>query len=327
MPPALASAPLVSVVVPVFRTEEYLPACLASLLRQTLADFEVVVVDDASPGDVADVVARAAAGDPRVRLVRHQENQGVALARLTGARAARGRHLAIVDPDDEVHERFLDVLHATARRHGADLVQCGLEVHEPDGTTFVVNRGGEPHQVEGEAILHALLAGRMSNSLANKLMATDLFVSVIAGLAVTWDHVPFGQDLLGLFALVGRARRFAHVPDPLYLYLLRAASRTRASQSELLAANIQSLGVVFDFVRAELARKPAPAALVHEFFEREFVVPVVNHFWRARDAGTGTPAGLPASPASLGLLGAVIARDLFVDDGPATARPEGGGQG
>ncbi|MCC7180660.1 MAG: glycosyltransferase family 2 protein [Acidobacteria bacterium] len=320
MPPAPDHAPLVSVVVPVFRTEEYLPACLASLLRQTLPDFEVIVVDDGSPGEVAGVVARATAADPRVRLVRHEENKGVALARLTGARAARGRHLAIVDPDDEVHEQFLDVLHATACRHGADLVQCGLEVHEPDGTTFVVNRGGEPHQLEGEAILHALLAGRMSNSLSNKLMATDLFVSVIGGLKVTWDRVPFGQDLLGLFALVGRARRFAHVPDALYRYLLRAASRTKTSQSELLAANIQSLGVVFDFVRGELGRNPAPAALVREFFEREFVVPVVNHFWRARDAGPGAPAGLPASPASLGLLGALVGRGLFVDDAPETSR-------
>jgi glycosyltransferase involved in cell wall biosynthesis len=321
MPPASAHAPLISVVVPVFRTEEYLPACLASLLRQTLPDFEVVVVDDASPGDVVGVVARAVAADPRVRLVRHEENQGVAVARITGARAARGRHLAIVDPDDEVDERFLDVLHATAVHHGADLVQCGLEVHEPDGTTFVVNRGGEPHQLEGDAILHALLAGRMSNCWGNKLMATDLFVSVTAGLTVAWDRVPFGQDLLGLFVLVGRASRFAHVPDARYRHLLRPTSRTRASHPDMLASNIQSLGVVFDFVRAELARKTAPAALVHAFFEREFVVPVVNLFWRARDAGTGAPAGLPASPASLGLLGALVARGLFVDDAPETHRP------
>jgi len=103
-----STSPLVSVVVPVYRTEAYLEGCLASLLGQTLRDIELIVVDDDSPGDVVSVVARAAAGDSRIRVLRHPENRGVGLARVTGARAARGRYLALVDSDDEVSERFLE---------------------------------------------------------------------------------------------------------------------------------------------------------------------------------------------------------------------------
>lgn len=87
-------------------------------------------------------------------------------------------------------------------------------------------------------------------------------------------------------------------------------------EADVLARNIESLGLVYEHVRAVLASRTEPPALVHAFFEREFVVPVVNHFWRARDAGTGAPPGLPASPRSLGLLGALIAHGLFVDEAP-----------
>jgi len=316
MPPASAHAPLISVVVPVFRTEEYLPACLASLLRQTLPQFEVVVVDDASPGDVAGAVARAVAADPRVRLVRHQKNQGVALARLTGARAARGRFLAFVDSDDEVNERFLEVLHAAAIRHGADLVQCGMVVREPDGTTFCVNRGGAEHELQGDAIVPALLGGAMSNCLGNKLVATGTFLSAIDELVPALTGVSFAEDLLTLFVLVTRARSFSHVPDPLYRYLRRPTSITLTKDANVLARNVESLGRVYDHVRSLLAQRAEPPARVHAFFEREFVVPVVNHFWRAREAGADAPAGLPASPASLGLLGAIVAHRLFVEDVP-----------
>ncbi len=311
--------PHVTVVVPVFRTEEYLPACLASLLRQTLPDFEIVVVDDASPGDVGRIVARAAATDSRVRLVRHQENQGVALARLTGARAARGRFLAFVDSDDAVDERFLEALHAAALRYGADLVQCGIVVHEPDGTTFCVNRGGAQHELRGDAVVRALLGGAMSNTLGNKLVAAGTLLSGIDELRTCLRGVTFAEDLLTLFVLVTRARCFAHVPDPLFRYLRRPTSVTLTEDANALARNVESLGRVYDYVRSVLACRSDPPVLVHEFFEREFVVPAVNHFWRARGAGTGAPAGLPASPAALGLLGALVAHSLFVDDAPASA--------
>lgn len=276
----------------------------------------VIVVDDASPGDVGAAVTRAAAGDARVRLVRHAENRGVAQARITGARAARGRYVAFVDSDDEVHDRFLEVLHTAAARHGADLVQCALEVHEADGTTFDVNRGGEPHQLQGDAILRAMLAGEMSNSLGNKLVATDLLLLLADELAPVVQGVSFAEDLLTLFILVTKAQRFAHEPDPLYRYLRRPTSVTLTGDADAIVRNLESLGRVYDYIRAELARRAESPGLVHGFFTREFVSLAVDHFRRARRAGTGAPAGLPESPASLGLLGAIVAHRLFVDDVP-----------
>jgi hypothetical protein len=92
-----AACPLVSVVIPLYQTERYIAETLASVLAQTFTDFEVIVVDDQS-SDGGPALARST-GDARVRVVR-QVNRGLAGARNTGIRNARGRYIALLDADD-----------------------------------------------------------------------------------------------------------------------------------------------------------------------------------------------------------------------------------
>src|SRR5581483_4609036 len=89
--------PLFSVIIPVFNRAAHLKAALASVLAQTEQDFEVLVVDDGSTDNPAEVAQSFA--DPRIRLIR-QENRGGGPARNTGIDAARGRFVALLDSDD-----------------------------------------------------------------------------------------------------------------------------------------------------------------------------------------------------------------------------------
>jgi glycosyltransferase involved in cell wall biosynthesis len=88
----------VSVIVPTYNVERYLRATLDSLLRQTLRDFEAIVVDDGSTDGTVAIVEEYR--DERIRLVRHAANRGVAEARNTGLRHARGEYIALMDADD-----------------------------------------------------------------------------------------------------------------------------------------------------------------------------------------------------------------------------------
>jgi glycosyltransferase involved in cell wall biosynthesis len=90
--------PLVSVVIPVHDREQYIGQAVASVLAQSLRELEVVVVDDGSSDATAAVVERIA--DPRVRLLRNAENQGIPRTRNRGLREARGRYVAWLDSDD-----------------------------------------------------------------------------------------------------------------------------------------------------------------------------------------------------------------------------------
>ncbi len=106
-------APLVSVVIPCFNRAHLIGDAVGSVLAQTLDDWELIVVDDASVDDLA-ARLRERSADPRIRLLRHEHNRGVSAARNTGVAAARGRFVAFLDSDDAWMPHKLERQLATA---------------------------------------------------------------------------------------------------------------------------------------------------------------------------------------------------------------------
>jgi glycosyltransferase involved in cell wall biosynthesis len=107
-----SSAPLVSIVVPLFNKRPYIRRCLDSIRTQTVADFEVIVVDDGSSDGGGELVA----GDDRFRVIQ-QANAGPGAARNRGIAAARAGLIAFLDADDEWDSEFLDAVIHLARKH------------------------------------------------------------------------------------------------------------------------------------------------------------------------------------------------------------------
>lgn len=93
--------PVLSVIVPVYNVEKWLPACIESILGQTLRDLELILVDDGSPDGSGAICDRYAAQDSRVKVI-HKQNGGVGSARNAGLDVARGKYLTFVDGDDEL---------------------------------------------------------------------------------------------------------------------------------------------------------------------------------------------------------------------------------
>ncbi|MFQ5700114.1 MAG: glycosyltransferase family 2 protein [Myxococcota bacterium] len=89
-----------SVVTPVYNAERFILETIASVRAQTLEDWEQIVVDDCSTDDSPELIAAQAAKDPRIRVIRHDRNLGVAAARNTAFENARGRYVAFLDSDD-----------------------------------------------------------------------------------------------------------------------------------------------------------------------------------------------------------------------------------
>lgn len=90
---------LISIIVPVYNVEKYLPQCVDSLLQQTYPNVEIVLVDDGSPDQSGRICDEYAAKDQRVKVI-HQKNQGVSAARNNGMAAASGEWITFVDADD-----------------------------------------------------------------------------------------------------------------------------------------------------------------------------------------------------------------------------------
>ena len=114
--------PKVSVIMPIYRVERYLPESLESVCSQTLGEIEIICVDDGSPDGCAKILDRAAAGDNRIRVL-HNENHGYGYSINDGFRHAKGKYLAILEPDDVMPARALETLYRLAVQNGADVVK------------------------------------------------------------------------------------------------------------------------------------------------------------------------------------------------------------
>lgn len=134
-------SPLVSVVIPAYNRADTIGAALDGALAQTVTDLEVIVVDDASADATVQVVQAYA--DPRVRLVRHETNQGGNAARRTGIAAGIGRYIGFLDSDDcwesTKLERQLRRLEEAGEAYG--LCYCWFDVVLDDGTLLPALRG------------------------------------------------------------------------------------------------------------------------------------------------------------------------------------------
>ena len=117
--------PEISVIVPVYKAENYLEECVRSILRQTYRDFELILIEDGSPDRCGEICDRLAQTDARIVVV-HKKNEGVSIARNTGIARARGRYLAFVDSDDTINAGFLESALSAVEGSGADMYISGL---------------------------------------------------------------------------------------------------------------------------------------------------------------------------------------------------------
>ena len=113
----------VSVIVPVYNVEIYIRQCVDSLLNQTFQDFEIILVDDASPDSSVEICKKFYGNNEKIHLVRHEKNRGLGAARNTGIKRARGKYICFVDSDDFILPETLEMLFKVAEEKQAEVVQ------------------------------------------------------------------------------------------------------------------------------------------------------------------------------------------------------------
>lgn len=122
---------LVSVVVPVYKTEEYLRKCVDSILSQTYPNLEVLLIDDGSPDQCGKICDDYAKRDKRIRVI-HNDNHGVSYSRNCGIKAATGEYLLFVDSDDYVNSTYVEGLVKSIQ---------GYDIAISDALSFFVEKG------------------------------------------------------------------------------------------------------------------------------------------------------------------------------------------
>lgn len=233
---------MISVIVPVYNVEKYLRKCVDSILNQTYADFELLLVDDGSTDGCPQICDEYAASDSRVRVI-HKTNGGLISARNEGILAARGDYVCILDGDDWALENMLQFIHDTVSR----LPEL------PDMVLFAAHNVYADHM---EDTLNNVPEGYYNRNRLEEEIFPYLIMDTRTGLhpgriqAHTWDKA-FRRELLAAhYTREERIRVFTDVPmtyecmlhcrnmyicnEPLYMYNKTNEDSIRARSRENL---------------------------------------------------------------------------------------------
>lgn len=112
----------ISVIIPVYNTEKYLPKCIESVITQTFTDIEIIIINDASTDNSLSIIQKFAYSDKRLKYINFEENKGVSVARNCGIDMSNGEYLFFLDSDDWIEKDYLEVMLKTIEDTDAQIV-------------------------------------------------------------------------------------------------------------------------------------------------------------------------------------------------------------
>lgn len=150
---------LVSIIIPVYNIENYLPKCIESIVTQSYNNLQVIIVDDGSIDNTAEIARLYAEKDDRIVLIQ-QRNSGVSSARNHGLKKAEGEYVMFVDGDDWIDRNTVEDMLSVVRKYNLDVVRCGFVFEDINSNNRRVSCNKKPLSlIHGEEILRAFLRG------------------------------------------------------------------------------------------------------------------------------------------------------------------------
>ena len=213
---------LVSVVVPIYNVEKYLPKCIDSIIGQTYKNLEIILVNDGSKDRSLEICKNYMIRDFRIKIV-DKPNGGLSDARNAGIKQASGEYICFVDSDDFIKEKMIEDMLTTLLKANSDICVCDMEYLYDNGDLKFAS-GGEFK--EGSVLDDPNLM-IINNSACNKLYRLSLFDD--------WSF-PFGkyyEDLATVPVLLYKANKICKVNEPFYVYYQRSGSIAHSANKKI----------------------------------------------------------------------------------------------
>lgn len=212
---------LVSIIVPVYKVEQYLHECVDSILAQTYKNIEVILVDDGSPDGCPQICDEYASKDSRVRVI-HKLNGGLSDARNFGLDVAKGKYVTFCDSDDKIDSQMIATLMNFAFNYKADIIGCESVMFDTENLTEIPIYHSSIEMVEhnAEKSTIRLLYGSMDSSVCNKLFRREIIgeIRFIKG--------RYNEDIIFLAKMFTRCSKMLQINDAFYRYRITDGSIT-----------------------------------------------------------------------------------------------------
>lgn len=236
----------ISVIVPVYNVEAYLPKCLDSICAQTYRALEIILVDDGSPDASGKICDEYAQRDPRIRVI-HTDNRGAFAARNLALDQAAGTFIAFVDADDWLDADYVQVLLDLAKQHGADIAQCELcneGTYQQLRTTCL----GQDMVYPRETLTRAMFREEITHGLIGKLFRAECFAGR------RFEEHYYHLDAVLLADVQSFCAVFARTDRMMYHYNTTNDSITRGKKKPM---HVRSMEHLFEAYSAAAAHAPS----------------------------------------------------------------------
>ena len=270
----------VSVVIAVYNVSQYIEQCVRSLFGQTLAEMEFIFVDDKSSDDSIGIVRNLLEEYPsrkgQVRIIRHEENQGVAATKNDGIKNATGEYLIIVDPDDYTELAMMETMYKKAVEECADMVicdfyrfdetRCWVETAVPDGVIG-----------DGENVRDDIINRRHPPFCMMRLIRRTLFCRD----EMIWPVGRFGEDIIYSTLTAYYANKIVHVKTPLYHYRNNPSSLTHVKDDKVYYSNYvgnrDNVDIMMGFLKSVGAEdKYWKGVIIQKLRVKNRLLPIIN---------------------------------------------------
>lgn len=283
------SAPRVSVIVPVYKSEAFLRECAASLFAQTLTDMEFLFVCDGSPDGSLSILRELEKEEPRARVIAFSENRGVSAVRNAGLEAARGAFVGFCDADDWVEPQMYERLLAIALEKDADVSFCRVFKDRPSGSENVPLGFDTGARFDKDAIRNTLLPAMLSRETDSDELPLsgytprNLFRREVALRHRFRPDIRYAEDLLFICECMLDARAAVALDEAYYHYRFHALSVTKRYSAHVPKSHDLSNDAI------EALLSPYPECVRRMVIRRrKMAVTAVRNFCLP-----GTPYGFP----------------------------------
>lgn len=236
--------PKVSIIVPIYNVEKFLPCCIESLLKQTLKDIEIILVDDVSPDSCPRICDEYASKDPRIKVVHKEENQGLGMGRNTGLAMASGEYVTFCDSDDFVELRTYETVYNICIQKELDICCFQHRRVSLDGAPLnVENQVKEKYFIGSKNVYQFLLGiiGRnpedkesitYSMSTCMALFRRERFIAT--GIKFKSERTYASEDLIFMLDFLPFINSVGIIPNIFYNYRINPNSISHSYSKEKL---------------------------------------------------------------------------------------------
>jgi glycosyltransferase involved in cell wall biosynthesis len=217
----------ISVIIPMFNTEEYIQETIESMLAQSFQDFELIFVDDASTDKTYEIASFFASRHNQIVLYKQEKNKGVSAARNIGLEIARGEYVFFVDSDDTLPQETLEKMYSAAINNDADIVTGIYERFDKKSSVISNLFNIHPElKIEGSINLYERPALLYSVYSCGKLFKRDVILQ-----SKFLEELKYGEDQVFTIEAFLKARHIYNLGFTVYNYRLRDGENESLSQS------------------------------------------------------------------------------------------------